>query len=78
MFQGKISAIYLDSHCTQHSTQNEIIPDILIHNYSRTACPPAIIDLQILQVDKNQVMYTPGMHEGRAIKKGSGKEIRSS
>ena len=54
---------------------NEIIPDILIHNYKeddgkhRTACTPAIIDLKTIRVDKNQVMYTTGVHGGRRIKK---------
>lgn len=76
MFQGKIDARYLDSYCTQHSSVNAIIPDILIHNYknandgnSRTACLPAIIDVKTLRVDKNQTMYTPGVHGGRTIKK---------
>lgn len=52
MFQGKVA---------QHSTANEIIPDILIHN-NITACLPAIIDLKTLRVDKNHMMYTPGIH----------------
>ena len=58
IFQGKIAARYLDSYCTQHSNANEIIPDILIHNYkddrgsSRAAFLPDIIDLKTLRVDK--------------------------
>ncbi len=75
MFQGKIDARYLESYCTQHSSVNTIIPDILIHNYkdasgnNRNACMPAIIDVKTLRVDKNQTMYKAGIHGGRAIKK---------
>ena len=70
MFQRKIPTRYLNAYCTHHSTMNEIIPDILIHNYKeddgkhRTACTPAIIDLKTIRVDKNQVMYTTGVHGG--------------
>ena len=75
IFQGRIAARYLHPYCTQHSNANEIIPDILIHNYkddsgsSRATCLPAIIDLKTLRVDKNGVFYTAGVHGGRAIKR---------
>ena len=35
-----------------------------VNESNRTACLPAIIDVKTLRVDKNQVMYTPGIHGG--------------
>ena len=50
------------------STTNYNIP---LHNYKddKSTCLPAIIDIKTLRVDKNNVMYKPGVHGGGTIKK---------